>query len=495
MRRKYKIKRLMQSATTGVVLCGLLVASRPLIVQADTALAPSLVVSQLKITSNDGQFVTLFNNTNTTLDMSKYQLEYFNNYDLSKATSSRLIALSGMVPPHSYYMVNDSALLLCYRLTINSVSLGFSSTAGLIQVLALQQVTPGGAIRSVLQDYVGWSKAAVLGSQQLPTNVNAFLQRQPIDSQNNPKIFSSGSGSWLSVQPDSNNACGLVTNTSLPVAVSTGLNQLLPPSEPPATIVSLNESEVGAAETAPTGVLPASDIGLKAPQITELLPNPIGTSNDSTDEFIELYNPNNVSFDLSNFALQSGVTSLHKYVFPVGTMLPPKAFIAYYSDTTNLSLSNEAGQVKLLDPYGSAIVATNAYSAAKDGQSWALANGKWYWTTQATANGANVIKQPAARKTATSKNKAASAKTKTSATVAKVKGAKTTKQIKPTALAGSIKEDPVKTPIHPKVLALIASLALLYGAYEYRADMANTIYQLRRYAKARRTNRSSVEGR
>src|SRR4051812_3057841 len=81
---------------------------------ADSANAPSLVISQLKITSANGQFVTLYNATNGALDMSRYQLEYFNNYDLAKSTSSRLIALSGTVPPHGYFMVIDSALLLCY---------------------------------------------------------------------------------------------------------------------------------------------------------------------------------------------------------------------------------------------------------------------------------------------------------------------------------------------------------------------------------------------
>src|SRR4051794_23116607 len=83
---------------------------------AEAANAPPLIISQLKVTSSNGQFVPLYNNTNTTLDMSKYQLEYFNHYDLTKSTSSKLISLSGLVPPHSYFMVNDSALLLCYQL-------------------------------------------------------------------------------------------------------------------------------------------------------------------------------------------------------------------------------------------------------------------------------------------------------------------------------------------------------------------------------------------
>lgn len=177
-----RIQRLLRTAITAFVLCGLVVAGHTFPVQADSATTPSLVVSQLKITSNDGQFVTLFNTTNTPLDMSKYQLQYFNNYDLSKATSSRLIARSGIVPPHSYYMINDSSLLLCYKLTINSTSLGFSSMAGIIQVLGIQQSKPGGSVISIMQDYVGWSKSAMVGAQTLPSGTNVFLQRQPLDS-------------------------------------------------------------------------------------------------------------------------------------------------------------------------------------------------------------------------------------------------------------------------------------------------------------------------
>ena len=81
-------------------MLGLMTFSQSNTVLADTADVPSLIISQLKITSSSGQFITLYNATNASLDMSKYQLEYFNNYDLSKATSSRQIALSGIILTH-----------------------------------------------------------------------------------------------------------------------------------------------------------------------------------------------------------------------------------------------------------------------------------------------------------------------------------------------------------------------------------------------------------
>lgn len=452
-------------------------------VQAETAQTPALVISQLKITSSNGQFITLYNTTDSTLDMSKYQLQYFNNYDLTKATSSKLITLSGSVPPRGYYMVNDSALLLCYQLTINSVSLGLSSTAGLVAVQAVHQAGPGGSITPVLQDYVGWSRTTAVGAQTLPANVNAFLLRQPVDDQNNPAIAVPGAGTWQTVQPDQGNPCELLTASGVPGSVATGLNQLLPATEPPATIIT--SSGAHGSDIVSLPFMPPGNIGLMAPQITELLPNPMGTGNDSTDEFIELYNANPVAFDLSGFSLQAGLTTTRTYKFPSGTMLPPSSFTAFHSSVTSLSLSNSGGQVKLLDPFGNSLAASEVYGTAKDGQGWALAKGKWYWTLKLTPGAANVINEPPAKKTAA---KTAGAK-KTKSSAAKTKAAKTSLTKAATA-AGYPLEGPPTTPIHIWTFALIAGLALLYGIYEYRADLANRFYLLRRYFGRRRDDRT-----
>ena len=465
----WRIKRFKQRILLAMMLVSLgTTGFAPVL--ADTTAVPSLTISQLKITSSNGQFVTLYNSTNSTLNMSNYQLEYFNSFDLSKATSSKLVALTGTLPPHSYFMVNDGTLQLCYQLTVDSVSLGFSSTAGLVELLALNQTTPGGLVASSLQDYVGWSKTAASGAQTLPTNTAAFLQRQPVDAKNNPLVTAPGSGSWQAVQPDPATACGLVSTTSTPTPVVTGLSQLLPTSEPPATIVSASASD----DVAPQPSLPASDIGLMAPQITELLPNPVGTGNDSTDEYVELYNGNDVAFDLSGFTLQTGLTTLHSYVFPAGSSLAPQSFTAFYAEQTKLTLSNSGSQATLLDPLGNSVATTDAYGTAVDGQSWALANGSWYWTTQVTPGTANIINQPQVK---AAKVSSKVAKSKNSGTV---KAASTTKKLKtvtPTAKT-AVAAAPAAVPIHPWMLALVGSLALLYGIYEYRKDLANYVRKL-----------------
>lgn len=439
------------------------------------------------MTSSNGQSFTLYNPGNTSLDMSKYQLEYFNSYDLTKATSSKLISLVGILPAHSYYLVNDDSLLLCYQETVDSVSLGLSSTAGMVEVLSLSQSSPGAVVAPTLLDYVSWSKTAVAGAQTLPSDVSASLRRLPLDSQNNPTVSAPGVGSWQAVKPDNANACKLVTvatssTTSIPAL--TGLSQLLPSAEPPATIIATTLPDD---QPASSSSLPAADVGLMAPEITELLPNPEGTGNDATDEFVELYNPNGSTFDLSGFGLQAGTTVLHKYIFPAGVSLPAQSFVAFYATDTDLSLSNSGGEVKLLDPSGTSISSSQPYDTASDGQSWALAKGSWYWTTTITPNAANVINQPATKKTA---SKATTSKSKTNSSSA-VKGASTKKSAGQTSksTASLASSDAPNTPIHAWTLALIAGLALLYGAYEYRTDLGNYLHKLRRHRKAGRADR------
>ena len=85
----------------------------------------------------------LYNATDQTIDMAKVQLVYYNHYNLANATSSKIIGLSGTLPAHGYYLVNDGPLTLCYRMLINSVSLGLSSTAGHVEVQRLSQATMG----------------------------------------------------------------------------------------------------------------------------------------------------------------------------------------------------------------------------------------------------------------------------------------------------------------------------------------------------------------
>jgi hypothetical protein len=448
-----------------IVVC-LLCTGRSVPASADTSSAPSLVIAQVKITSSNGQFITLYNTTGTTLDMSRYQLEYFNNYEMSKATSSRLIALSGIVPPHGYYMVNDSALQLCHQVTVNSVSLGLSSTSGFIGVIELSQATPGGIVYSQVLDYVGWSKTAAPGAQTLPANTAAFLLRRPADANGNPLVSEAGTGGWLSAQPDTKDPCSFVSMITPSTPVATGLTALLPAIQPDVTF-----------REAPIEQPIAMNAGLMAPLITELLPNPAGTGTDGTDEFIEIYNPNGVAFDLSGHKVGAGSSTVRTYTFPTGTLLRPKSYSIFSSSQTKLSMSNTGGQVILLDNNDQQIAATKPYVSAADGIAWVLAKGTWVWSAKPTPGSANIVQAvPVKKKSSSISNKKI------------VLSSQKTSKLSTTA-AKPFEEVIAKTPIHTWALALVGAGALVYGLYEYRQDFANRLRQLRGNLSARQKNR------
>jgi hypothetical protein len=447
---------------TFILVAGFWVLGNPKLAQS-AAVGPQIIIAQLKITSSNGQFITLYNNTSATLDLSTIQLQYFNNFDLLKATSGKLISLTGKVPAHGYAVIDDGPIQACYQMTVNSVSLGLSSTAGFIQVSHFFGTTSPQVV-SVLDDYIGWSKTAASGAQTLPSSTGAFLQRQaPGGGQNYSLIGIPGNGTWTAVnQPDGSTPC----DTSS-AAVASGGSSLTASSTP------VPFSTVLAASTSAMAI-PDSDAGLAAPQISEILPNPASPQTDADDEFIELYNSNSKVFDLSGFILQVGTTTLHKYTLPDGTHMDPHQFTAFFSSDTGLSLSNTAGQVKLLEPGGNVLGQTDEYGTAKDNYAWVMADGLWQWTTTPTPNAKNIITVPAPSK----KLAAVTAVTKKSSKSSSPPGSPSASSLPPGGTPAS--------SLHPAILAGIGGLAVVYALYEYRHDLANQFYKLRRYRAARR---------
>lgn len=434
--------------------------------------APQLVVSQFKITSSNGQFITLYNQTDSPLDLTQFELDYISSSN--KLTS---LPMTGQLPARAYYILSDDQVKLCYQATIASTSLSLSTTSGTLQIWHLN----ASKTNKELQDAVTWASKASAGAVTLPEQNSAgtvSLLRQPIDALGSPEVAAFGAGTWQAVQPDPANACNLqlvMSGTSAPTPTANPGNRLGIGPLAPSTIVSLAISND---DVAAVPVLPAADVGLNAPQITELLPNPDGIGNDGTEEFIELYNPNAAPFDLAGFKLQTGNTTKHTYTFPAGTILDPQGFTIFYSVVTGLSLSNGGGQAGLLDPFGNDISHSDVYGTAKDGQAWAAANGKWYWTTQQTPGEANVIKQPTATKKST--------KSSSSKTAGDVKGTSTASGTSTGQAAVTNSPDSTPpAPVHTAMLAVVVLAAVAYGVYEYRHDLANRFHEFR----ANRANR------
>ncbi|OVE79292.1 hypothetical protein BVY00_00810 [bacterium G20] len=484
-----------------LMLLGLLPA-RVLAASPPTLVVPSgLSLAEIKITGNE--FVMLQNNTGTPIpDLSKYWLYVFNNVNpLAAGVSSSSQQLpTGSLASGQTVLLSTNGGSTCGAAITAKLSLSLNDSGGFLEVM--QTSLSVGTLVQTAGDSVSWSSGANTAAGMI-ANVPSATADPAGAYYRHQNTTLAPPFLWQQASVDSSNSCQLnvkIANTFVPGPSNPG-SQLLPGTPPPATIVVDEPSQPS---SNPTSNLPPADIGLAAPQINELLPNPASPQTDDEDEFIELYNSNDVAFDLSGFKLQTGTTSLHSYTFPAGTSLPPKGFVAFFSIDTNLKMSNGGGQAHLLDPLGNVISQSDPYPSAPDGQSWALANGTWYWTSTPTAGGANVIHQPlttnalttgaspaavSSRKSNPSASVSPPASNPTSSASTKVKAATTNASSNNNTNSSSSPSAPKtnsnSSPLHPLVLAGVGAGAVAYAAYEYRHDLRNRLYQFRRYRAAR----------
>ncbi len=244
------------------------------------------------------------------------------------------------------------------------------------------------------------------------------------------------------------------------------------------------------------GVVPPSgqyETILLPPSISELLPDPEPPLTDADNEFIELYNPNDSILNLENYSLRVGTS--RTYTFGSGDSIGPKSFMALESSRSGLALSNSGSTVALFGPDGIQIGDTVSYPAAKTGQSWSCIDGIWQWTSLSTFGTKNaptpaVVLASMALPKVTRVTKAKKKTTKITKSVSKTKPKASSKAKKSTSASTKLKDTAKSTlavapassrqPMHTGVLALVGGFALLYGAYEYRGDLANRIRKFRK---------------
>lgn len=470
-------------AALAIVVCGVVNTASHVLAAPAIAAPGGLSLVQIKATGDE--FVMLQNNTGATIvDLSEYSLMTYNNVSpLAPGVSSS----SQQLPATSLgagelLLLSARPMHTCGASVAGDLAVSFGDSSGFLQ-LVRTSLNSQGAVMQTPGDWVNWSSGA-----------NGMIQNMPSNTKNPRAVYyrfqDEISYAWQLADLDSSNSCQL----NIVVVDGSGSSSAVTPltlaaTSPPATI--LGTANAASDSEAAMPFMPAGNLGLIAPQISEVLPNPLGTGNDNTDEFIEIYNPNDRPFELTGFALQMGMTTLRSYDFAAGTMLSPGSFTVFKSEEMKFSLSNTASQIDLLDPFGTIIGSTDAYAKAKDGITWALAKGKWYWTTEPTPGAGNIIKQPAAKASA-KKSKSKTAKTTKRATAVNGMASTTSEGV---AVAGGIEEMMHEAPIHVWVLALVAVGALLYGAYEYRRDLANRMFELRRKFGAGRMPWSTLGGR
>jgi hypothetical protein len=473
-----------------------------------------VIISELQTSTLSGagqEFIELFNNTNRDIDLADtahlgkdaWKVQYFSKTKLpallADSTTAngwtspfRTITLMGTIAAGDYYVLAADSYVPGNIEPDQTYSSTLADDGGAIQIIDSTTTNTNTVV--TVHDRLAWSGDTTLPASTLLSPApgsGLSLQRLPnMDSEyinDDTSLTSFLVGAVIS--PKSMWVAPVVSDPVTP-----------DPTDNPIPTPGDSSGSNGGAE-APA---PVND-GLAPPIITELLPNPAAPQTDEVNEYIELYNPNDKPFNLKGYTLETGETTLHDFTFTSDTVVEPNSYQTFYSAETRLSLSNAGGQARLLDASGTKLSETDVYTAANDGMAWALdsIDGSWKWTSATTPGAENLIISPAV----VVKTQPSSPKTlvKTAKiTTAKVKGVSTTKakkaaapkkakktKAKVTAATTSAKTAAVAkpAPIHAGVLAAAAVLAVGYGVYEYRHDLANRIYQFRTNGAARRAAR------
>lgn len=466
------------------------------------AAEPDVFITELQTTGSTAseEFIEFYNNTDHDVDFADqaaggkdiWKVQFFSAVSSASGTPdwtkpSASVSLNGVIAAHDYYLISASGYAPGGIDADQVYSSRLSDSGG-----AAQLVDVLGSITTV-HDNLLWKQPAP--GQSLPPHVvgapapKGSLQR----TTNDDSEYVNADNSLTDI---------LAADSISPKDAWAAPAQNSGDTGDPADSAGTTGTDAGQASA-------TNAADLAPPQITELLPNPASPQTDDADEYIELYNPNAVAFNLKGYRLEVGTSTLHDFTFTADTLLSPAGYTAFYSADTRLSLSNSGGQARLLDPSGRQLDVTAPYEAAADGMAWGLGEGSWQWTSAPTPGAANILDSVPAAAAATTLPKAlikpvgvkttkTAKKTATTAS-AKLKGVKTTKATtkktskpkKKAAVASKLATAvTANRPIHNAVLAAVALAALLYGLYEYRHDLANKFHQLREYRAARRTGRS-----
>ncbi len=123
-------------------------------------------------------------------------------------------------------------------------------------------------------------------------------------------------------------------------------------------------------------------------EISEMLPNITGT--DEGKEFIEAYNPNDVSVDMEYYHLLVGPELETSYGFPAGSVITPHGYMTFYNNQITFTLPNTASRVGLELIDSTVVYKADTYVDPAEDRAWALIDNEWQYTNQPTPGSVNL---------------------------------------------------------------------------------------------------------
>lgn len=434
------------------------------------ASANHVIISEIQTGSvNDAsqEFVELYNPTNSPVALDAWTMEYASS---AGTTWTKKATLAGSIPAHGFYLMTTSG----YLSSDASMSSGLASTGGHVRI----KNGSGGIV-----DLVGWGTAThAEGSPVAAPTGGGSIERTP--GRLSPQA---GNGE----DSDNNANDFVVREVSEPQKASTAIED---PSLAPPDVPDPDPVDDGVVIT--PAYLPI--------YITEALPDPASPLSDAKDEYIELFNPNDMSVNLKGYTLRTG--SGFKSYYTIGDIaVGVGGYAAFYSADTKLGLTNSGGAVQILDPLGNILDVTDTYGAAKTGQAWADVNGVWKWTLEPTPGAANILSEAVSKVINASTTTTPTAKTAAKKATSKKVAAKTTikktskattkkskKMIPKTGLATTTTAITDPSPVARWLLIGAGCFTIMYALYGFRHDLYNYYIRSKRNISAWLQNRPAL---
>lgn len=428
----------------------------------DHVVIAALQTGQTNATGND--FIILYNPTDDDVDVTGWKMQYRSataTGDATWTTKRTLACVNAAADCH--VTIAPKASLVASTYAINNVQVqpltsGFSGDGGQIRLL---QPAGNGSNAAVI-DLLGYGSAATAegGKAAAAPPVNQAIIRKNVEG--------------FIVDTDVNADDFVVGCLAID---STTLNQmpLASTCEQAADTTDDNTDN----QTQTTDSTNSEDTYLPL-TINELLPDPATPATDASDEFIEMFNPNDVAVNAAGYRLQTGSSFQNSFTLDDQTVAAGD-YIVVYSAQSHLSLTNSGTPVRLLDPNDTVVDNVASYGIAKTGQAWAKTINGWQWTTTPTPGAANIVTQPivvTATPKATNPIKPPATKTVTTTKTATPKTTKVTaaKTPKTTKTATTDSQNPPKQSSSDMtsyvLFGLIGLGAACYVGYEYRHEIA-----------------------
>lgn len=480
---------------------------------------PTVIITELQLAGDTAsqEFIELYNTTDSDIsfqneadsEAATWKLLFYASTSVSSGAPNwnkptATVSLSGVIPAKSYFLVAATSYKPGGIDGDQQYSPRMASTGGGLQLIEVSKDAVAAHDRMMwmkqpstknLPEGVLFAPANAESLQRVPSTEGEYLSE---DSDAVEYVISnllSPKDSW---QPEVIENPEDSENTDDPDEELVDV-----PAEEPDPTLEVTPDPTDPVEP-PAEAVTVTNEGLQPPFLTELMPNPASPLTDEDDEYVELYNPNELPYELKGYTLQVGTGTLHDFTFIDSYTIPALGYATFYSRDTKLALANSGGQARLISPDGVVLNESMPYTKAMDGIAWVLEKDVWQWSTTPTPSIANAVTMPVStKKAATPKSSSAKKAAVKKAAVKKVsakkvKGAitkktKAKKEKKPAiATVAQTAEQDTDKPIHTRVLVGVAIAAVLYAAYEYRSDISNRLYQLRQHRAVRRIARSKT---